>query len=65
MKNLSEPLKNFAKKISSHQTPTSVDEAKNNPKWVQAMIEKMEALLKNEAWILVPRLERQMIVECK
>lgn len=52
-KRLPEPLKVFADELSSCQIPTSVEEAMKDPKWVQAMKEEMETLLKNKTWILV------------
>ncbi|KAI5404869.1 hypothetical protein KIW84_051872 [Lathyrus oleraceus] len=54
MKDLSEPLKKFAKELSSYSVPSNVEEAIEDPRWVQAMNEEMEALNKNATWTLVP-----------
>jgi hypothetical protein len=64
-KKLSEPLKNFVNELSSHHIPTSVDEALNDSRWIQAMKEEMEALLKNKTWTLVSLPEGQKTVGCK
>ncbi|KAL6321217.1 hypothetical protein AAG906_016251 [Vitis piasezkii] len=52
-KTLPEPLKTFSYALSSCQVPTSVEEAMKDPRWVQAMKEEMEALLKNKTRILI------------
>ncbi|KAL6315103.1 hypothetical protein AAG906_035311 [Vitis piasezkii] len=44
---------NFSNALSTHHISTSVEEALQDPKWVQAMNEEIEALLKNKTWILV------------
>ncbi|XP_034919512.1 uncharacterized protein [Populus alba] len=64
-KKLSEPLKNFVKELSLHHIPTSVDEALDDSRWIQAMKEEMEALLKNKTWTLVSLPVGQKIVGCK
>ena len=64
-KTLPEPLKTFADALSSCQVHTSVEEAMNDPRWVQAMKEEMEALLKNKTWILVNLPKGQKTVGCK
>ncbi|KAL6327135.1 hypothetical protein AAG906_014953 [Vitis piasezkii] len=64
-KTLPEPLKTFADALSSCQVPTSVEEAMKDPRWVQAMKEEMEALLKNKTWILVNLPKGQKTVGCK
>jgi hypothetical protein len=65
IKKLSEPLKNFVNELSSHHMPTSVNEALDDSRWIQAMKEEMEALLKNKTWTLVSLPEGQKTVECK
>ncbi|KAL6349893.1 hypothetical protein AAG906_002000 [Vitis piasezkii] len=64
-KMLLEPLKTFADALSSCQVPTSVEEAMKDPRWVQAIKEEMEALLKNKTWILVNLPKGQKTVGCK
>ncbi|RVW35157.1 Retrovirus-related Pol polyprotein from transposon TNT 1-94 [Vitis vinifera] len=64
-KTLPKPLKTFAAALSSCQVPTSVEEAMKDPRWVQAMKEEMEALLKNKTWILVNLPKGQKTVGCK
>ena len=64
-KTLPEPLKTFVATLSSCQVPTSVEEAMKDPRWVQAMKEEMEALLKNKTWILVNLPKGQKTVGCK
>ncbi|RVW60435.1 Retrovirus-related Pol polyprotein from transposon RE1 [Vitis vinifera] len=55
----------FRDALSSCQVPTSVEEAMKDPRWVQAMKEEMEALLKNKTWILVNLPKGQKTVGCK
>ncbi|RVW35312.1 putative mitochondrial protein [Vitis vinifera] len=62
---LSKPLKSFSNELSVHHIPTSIDEALQDPKWVQAMKEEIEALLKNKTWILVPLQEGHKTVGYK
>ena len=50
---LLEPLKSFMNDLSSCHIPMRVDKALEYPRWVQAMKEEIEALLKNEKWSLV------------
>ena len=64
-KKLSKPLKNFVNELSSHHIPTSVDEALDDSRWIQAMKEEMEALLKNKTWTLVSLPEGQKTMGCK
>ena len=64
-KTLPKPLKTFADGLSSCQVPTRVEEAMKDPRWVQAMKEEMEALLKNKTWILVNLPKGQKTVGCK
>jgi hypothetical protein len=65
IKKLSEPLKNFVNELSSHHMPTNVDEALDDSRWIQAMKEEIEALVKNKTWTLVSLPEGQKTVECK
>ena len=62
---LLEHLKSFSNELSMHHFPISVQEALRDPKWVQAMKEEMEALLKNKMWILVLLPKNHKIVGCK
>jgi hypothetical protein len=65
MEKLSEPLKKFANELSSHSVPSKVEEAIEDPRWVQAMNEEMEALNKNATWTLVPLPKGKKPVGCK
>lgn len=65
MKDLSEPLKKFANELSSHSVPSNVEEAIEDPRWVHAMNEEMEALNKNATWTLVPLPKGKKPVGCK
>ena len=48
-----------------HKEPDTVHEALNDSKWLQAMKEEFDALIKNDTWILVPRQANQQVVENK
>ena len=37
----------------------------DSTKWIAAMQEKVESLLKNETWELVKFLERKRVISCK
>ncbi|KAI5440617.1 hypothetical protein KIW84_010192 [Lathyrus oleraceus] len=65
MKDLSEPLKKFANELSSYSVPSNVEEAIEDPRWVQAMNEEMEALNKNATWTLVPLPKGKKPVGCE
>lgn len=62
---LSEPLKGFAHKLSAEHIPSNVQEALNDPKWIQAITEEMKALQKNDTWILVPLPKGKKRVGCR
>ena len=62
---LSEPLKAFAHTLSSCQILSSVKEALTNPKWAQAIKEELEALQKNNTWVLGVLPEGKKTVGCK
>ena len=62
---LSEPLKALAHKLSTEDVPNTVNEALNNPKWIQAIKEEMEALQKNNTWKLVPPPEGKKTLGCR
>ena len=62
---LFEPLRAFVHVLSSSQIPAKVQEALSNPKWTQTIKEKMEALLKNNTWTIVPLHEGKKAVRCK
>jgi hypothetical protein len=64
-KELSEPLKSFAHKLSSNHIPTGVHEALSDPNWSRAIQEEMEALLKNNTWNLVSLPKGKKTVGCK
>lgn len=39
-------------------------DAKVQPEWEQATLTKMDSLLKNHTWDLVPRLQGKNVVKC-
>jgi transposase InsO family protein len=62
---LSDPLKAFVYQLSSDHIPTKIEEALNDPKWVQAIKEEMKSLQDNKTWNLVPLPKEKKIVGCK
>ena len=48
-----------------HKEPDTVPEALNDSKWLQAMKEEYDALIKNYTWTLVQRQANQQIIENK
>ncbi|KAL6347204.1 hypothetical protein AAG906_012785 [Vitis piasezkii] len=62
---LSEPLRAFAHTLSSCQIPSRVEEAFSDPKWAQAIKEELEALQKNNTWVLSVLPEGRKTVGCK
>jgi hypothetical protein len=50
---LPERVKMFSEKMLSISVPKNVEEAQQDPKWVQAMENEMKALQKNDTWVLV------------
>lgn len=51
-----------------HSEPASYREAiqsKEADKWMLAMVEEIESLLKNGTWILVETVEGRKVVSCK
>ena len=64
-KKLSEPLKAFAHTLSSCQISSSVEEALSDSKWAQVVKEELEALQKNNTWVLSVLPEGRKTVGCK
>ena len=62
---LSEPLKAFAHTLSSCQISSSVEEALSDSKWAQVVKEELEALQKNNTWVLSVLPEGRKTVGCK
>lgn len=62
---LSQPLKTFVHKLSSKHVPSTVQEALNDPKWIQAITEEMQALQKNGTWKLMPLPKGKKIMGCR
>ena len=62
---LFEPLRAFVHVLSSSQIPARIQEALSDPKWTQAIKEKMEALLKNNTWTIVLLPEGNKTIGCK
>ncbi|KAH9677665.1 retrovirus-related pol polyprotein from transposon RE1 [Citrus sinensis] len=48
--------------VLTHKEPDTVQEALNDSKWLQAMREEYDALIKNNTWTLVPRQADQHVV---
>jgi Reverse transcriptase (RNA-dependent DNA polymerase) len=61
----SESLRNFVFQISSVDVPNKVEDAIQDPKWIEAMKIEMNALEKNHTWKLVDRPTNKKIVGCK
>lgn len=40
-------------------------ECKERKKWLKAMIEEIDSLLKNGTWILVDKMEGRRVISCK
>ncbi|KAH9696545.1 retrovirus-related pol polyprotein from transposon RE2 [Citrus sinensis] len=51
--------------VNPESQQDTVQEALNDSKWLQAMKEEYDALIKNDTWILVPRQANQQVVENK
>ena len=62
---LTEPLKGFVNQISSITIPEKLEEARNDPKWVNAMNVEMDALEKNETWEITDLPVGKRPVGCK
>jgi len=50
---------------SAHIPKKNWKEAKQNPRWKEAMLEELAALEKNDTWELVPSPPRKKVVDCK
>jgi hypothetical protein len=62
---LSPAYKAFVASLQSVQIPKDWREAKNDPKWHQAMLEELGALEKNKTWDLVKLPIGKKVVSCK
>ena len=62
---LSKSYVNFVSQLSIAFTPSSLQEALADSKWIQAMKTKMEALEKNATWELVTLSDGKSIVDCR
>jgi len=62
---LSPAYKSFIASLQSVQVPKDWKEAKQNPKWKEAMFEELAALEKNKTWDLVPVPIGKKVVGCK
>jgi hypothetical protein len=51
---LSSTYKAFVASLDPMQSPNDWREAKQDPRWHQAMLDELEALKKNKTWNLVP-----------
>ena len=47
------------------QEPTNFEEAVQKKKWVEAMTEEYQSIIKNDVWDIVPRPEGKSIVSSK
>nr|AAP54332.2 retrotransposon protein, putative, unclassified [Oryza sativa Japonica Group] len=57
--------KAFVTSLNSVEIPNDWREAKQDPRWHQAMLEELEALEKNKTWDLVPFPKGKKVVNCK
>ena len=64
-KRLSESNKSFVCQLSSVSIPNSVQEAKTNPKWQEAMDEELRSLKANNTWRIVDLPAGKKPVGCK
>ena len=55
----------FVTTLQSVQIPKNWKEAKQDPRWKEAMLEELAALEKNDTWELVPSPPRKKVVDCK
>ena len=62
---LSDPLVDFAHRLSSYHIPCGVHEALADQKWSLAIQEEMEALNRNRTWNLVLLPNGKKTVGCK
>nr|CAE75905.1 OSJNBa0088I22.18 [Oryza sativa Japonica Group] len=62
---LSSTYKAFVTSLNSVEIPNDWREAKQDPRWHQAMLEELEALEKNKTWDLVPFPKGKKVVNCK
>ncbi|XP_070664503.1 uncharacterized protein [Malus domestica] len=62
---LSKPYASYICQLSSVSIPTKLQDALSDPKWVNAMTVKMEALEKNSTWNLVPLPNEKKTVGCR
>ncbi|XP_052141858.1 uncharacterized protein LOC127761587 [Oryza glaberrima] len=62
---LSPAYRAFIASLQSIVIPKDWREAKNDPKWHEAMMEEMSALEKNKTWELVPFPTGKKVVSCK
>jgi hypothetical protein len=62
---LSKPLKEFSDQISVVKVPNNLEEALEDPKWVEAMEVEMDALRKSGTWKLIELPKGKKTVGCK
>ena len=62
---LSKLYVNFVSQLSTVFTPSSLQEALADSRWIQAMKTEMEALEKNATWELVTLSDGKSIVDCR
>ena len=55
----------FMMKVVIVREPENVSEAPMDPRWVEAIKEKMQALCKNETWDLVPQSPHKKEIGCR
>lgn len=60
---LFELLKAFVHQLSSCHIPRSIEETLLDPRWVQAIKEELEALRKNNTWMLIALPEGKNAIE--
>ena len=62
---LSKPCASYIYQLSSVSNPTKLHDALSDPKWVNAINVKIEALENNSPWDLVPLPNRKKVDRCR
>ncbi|MFS7989377.1 putative RNA-directed DNA polymerase [Helianthus anomalus] len=55
----------FTTSLNKISEPSSYEEAASNPKWVEAMNKEMEALFRNQTWVLADLPKDRKAIGCK
>lgn len=63
--NLSSQFKGFVAKLDSIAIPTNIHSAMSDPKWKEAVMEEMGALIENQTWEIVKLPPNKKTVACR